>query len=86
MLGRQLQWGAGQQLDQPERNSSPRSGASWFLNHNRPGRVARKRAFVNPARVQVAMAVPLCLLYEICIWLAWYWERKQRRMEAAAAG
>ena len=35
---------------------------------------------------QVAMAVPLCLLYEICIWLAWFWERKQRRMEAAAAG
>ena len=35
---------------------------------------------------QVAMAVPLCLLYEICIWLAWFWERKQRRMEAATAG
>ncbi|HZL46199.1 MAG TPA: twin-arginine translocase subunit TatC [Opitutaceae bacterium] len=33
---------------------------------------------------QVAMAVPLCLLYEICIWLAWFWERKKRR-EAAAA-
>ena len=32
---------------------------------------------------QVAMAVPLCLLYEICIWLAWFWERKKRR-EAAA--
>jgi sec-independent protein translocase protein TatC len=35
---------------------------------------------------QVAMAVPLCVLYEVCIWLAWFWERKQRRMEAAAAG
>jgi sec-independent protein translocase protein TatC len=35
---------------------------------------------------QVAMAVPLCLLYEVCIWLAWFWERKQRRAEAAAAG
>ena len=35
---------------------------------------------------QVAMAVPLCVLYEICIWLAWFWERKQRRLEAAAAG
>jgi sec-independent protein translocase protein TatC len=34
---------------------------------------------------QVAMAVPLCLLYEICIWLAWFWERKKRRAEAAAA-
>jgi sec-independent protein translocase protein TatC len=28
---------------------------------------------------QVAMAVPLCLLYEICIWIAWYWEWKKRR-------
>jgi sec-independent protein translocase protein TatC len=35
---------------------------------------------------QLAMAVPLYLLYEVCIWLAWFWERKQRRMEAAAAG
>ena len=34
---------------------------------------------------QVAMAVPLCLLYEVCIWLAWFWERKKRRTEAAAA-
>ena len=34
---------------------------------------------------QVAMAVPLCLLYEVCIWLAWFWERKQRQEEAAAA-
>jgi sec-independent protein translocase protein TatC len=33
---------------------------------------------------QVAMAVPLCLLYEVCIWLAWFWERKKRRAEAAA--
>jgi sec-independent protein translocase protein TatC len=28
---------------------------------------------------QVAMAVPMYLLYEICIWIAWYWERKKRR-------
>jgi sec-independent protein translocase protein TatC len=35
---------------------------------------------------QVAMAIPLCLLYETCIWLAWFWERKQHRREAAAAG
>jgi sec-independent protein translocase protein TatC len=27
---------------------------------------------------QVAMAVPLYLLYEVCIWIAWYWERKRR--------
>ncbi len=31
---------------------------------------------------QVAMAIPLYLLYEICIWIAWYWERKKRRAEA----
>ena len=30
---------------------------------------------------QVAMAVPLYLLYEICIWIAWYWERKKRQTE-----
>jgi sec-independent protein translocase protein TatC len=30
---------------------------------------------------QVAMAVPLCLLDEACIWIAWFWERKQRRLE-----
>jgi sec-independent protein translocase protein TatC len=34
---------------------------------------------------QVAMAIPLCILYEICIWLAWFWERKKRRAEAATA-
>ncbi|MEI6861793.1 MAG: twin-arginine translocase subunit TatC [Verrucomicrobiota bacterium] len=28
---------------------------------------------------QVAMAVPLCLLYELCIWIAWYWDWKKRR-------
>ncbi|HEY1848977.1 MAG TPA: twin-arginine translocase subunit TatC [Opitutaceae bacterium] len=33
---------------------------------------------------QVAMAVPLYLLYESCIWIAWYWERKKRRAGAAA--
>lgn len=34
---------------------------------------------------QVAMAVPLYLLYEICIWIAWYWERKKRKATAAVA-
>jgi sec-independent protein translocase protein TatC len=28
---------------------------------------------------QIAMAVPLYLLYEVCIWIAWYWDRKKRR-------
>ena len=31
---------------------------------------------------QVAMALPLCVLYEACIWIAWYWERKERRLAA----
>jgi sec-independent protein translocase protein TatC len=28
---------------------------------------------------QVLMAFPLQLLYEITIWIAWYWERKEKR-------
>ena len=32
---------------------------------------------------QIAMAVPLYLLYEICIWIAYYWERKKRRAAPA---
>jgi sec-independent protein translocase protein TatC len=35
---------------------------------------------------QIIMFVPLQLLYEICIWITWYWERKDRKREAAAAG
>ena len=34
---------------------------------------------------QVAMAVPLYLLYEVCIWIAWYWEKKKKKAQAAAA-
>ncbi|MDX2187384.1 MAG: twin-arginine translocase subunit TatC [Opitutaceae bacterium] len=34
---------------------------------------------------QVAMAVPLWLLYEISIIIAWYWDRQKRKAEAAAA-
>ncbi len=33
---------------------------------------------------QVAMAIPLYLLYEVCIWIAWYWERKKLRAEGGA--
>ena len=33
------------------------------------------------------MAVPLQLLYEISVWIAWYWERKERqRNDPASAG
>jgi sec-independent protein translocase protein TatC len=31
---------------------------------------------------QVAMAIPLYILYEACIWIAWYWERKKLRAAA----
>ena len=31
---------------------------------------------------QVAMAVPLYLLYEVCIWIAWYWDWKKRKGES----
>jgi sec-independent protein translocase protein TatC len=34
---------------------------------------------------QVAMAIPLYLLYEICIWIAWHWERKKRRAAEASS-
>jgi Tat protein translocase TatC len=32
---------------------------------------------------QVLMAVPLQLLYEISVWIAWYWERKEKKRVAA---
>jgi sec-independent protein translocase protein TatC len=28
---------------------------------------------------QVLMAIPLQLLYELSVWIAWYWERKERK-------
>ncbi len=34
---------------------------------------------------QVLMAVPLQLLFEISVWIAWYWERQERKKEAAEA-
>jgi len=32
---------------------------------------------------QILMAVPLYVLYEICVWVAWYWERQEKKREAA---
>jgi sec-independent protein translocase protein TatC len=32
---------------------------------------------------QSLLAVPMCLLYEACIWIAWWMERKKRRGSAA---
>jgi sec-independent protein translocase protein TatC len=34
---------------------------------------------------QVLMAVPLQILYEISVWIAWYWERRDKRRETEAA-
>jgi sec-independent protein translocase protein TatC len=33
---------------------------------------------------QVLMAIPLYFLYEITIWIAWYWERRDRLKDTAA--
>jgi sec-independent protein translocase protein TatC len=32
---------------------------------------------------QVCMAIPLQLLYEISVWITWYWERKEKKAAAA---
>jgi sec-independent protein translocase protein TatC len=32
---------------------------------------------------QLLMAVPLQVLYEIAVWIAWYWERKEKKLAAA---
>ncbi len=32
---------------------------------------------------QVLMAIPLQILYEISVWVAWYWERKEKKRQAA---
>jgi sec-independent protein translocase protein TatC len=32
---------------------------------------------------QVLMAVPLQLLFEISVWVAWYWERQEKKRAAA---
>ncbi len=33
---------------------------------------------------QIMMAIPLQLLYEISVWIAWYWERKEKKRKAEA--
>jgi sec-independent protein translocase protein TatC len=32
---------------------------------------------------QILMAVPLQLLYEASVWIAWYWERNEKKRKAA---
>jgi sec-independent protein translocase protein TatC len=34
---------------------------------------------------QVLMAVPLLMLYEVTIWVAWYWERQERKKAMVAS-
>jgi sec-independent protein translocase protein TatC len=34
---------------------------------------------------QVLLALPLLALYEISVWIAWYWERRERKRNEAAA-
>jgi len=33
---------------------------------------------------QVLMAIPLLILYEISVWIAWYWERRDKKRELQA--
>jgi len=33
---------------------------------------------------QILMALPLQILYEITVWVTWYWERREKKREAAA--
>ena len=34
---------------------------------------------------QIMMAIPLQFLYEVSVWVAWYWERRDRKRAEAAA-
>jgi sec-independent protein translocase protein TatC len=31
---------------------------------------------------QILMALPLQILYEITVWITWWWERKERKRQA----
>jgi len=33
---------------------------------------------------QILMAIPLLVLYEISVWIAWYWERQDKKRAQAA--
>jgi sec-independent protein translocase protein TatC len=35
---------------------------------------------------QVLMAVPLYMLYEASVWIAWYWERQEKKKQETEAG
>jgi sec-independent protein translocase protein TatC len=65
------------------------------LNYSRLSKMRRYMIVINlvlgailttPEVVtQVLMAVPLQILYEVSVWVAWYWERRDRKLAAAKA-
>lgn len=44
-------------------------------------------ALLTPPDVitQILMAIPLQILYELTVWIAWYWHRRDKKQEALAA-
>jgi len=43
-------------------------------------------AFITPDFISTFfLVIPVLILLEICIWIAWYWERQRRAAESAAA-
>jgi sec-independent protein translocase protein TatC len=43
-------------------------------------------AFITPDFVStIFLVVPVLILIEICIWIAWYWDRQRKRAEEALA-
>ena len=49
-----------------------------------PAEQARRLAELRRARYGYLLAVPLLLLYEISVWIAWYWERQEKKRELEA--
>ena len=45
-------------------------------------------AILTPPDVitQILMAIPLQILYELTVWIAWYWERGDRKRAKAESG
>jgi sec-independent protein translocase protein TatC len=66
-----------------------------LLDHDKLRRARRYMILVNlvlgallttpEVLTQVAMFIPLQLLYELTIWIAWYWERQERKKQEAEA-
>ena len=53
---------------------------SEFANASFDGHDHKAPVLTTPEVVtQILMAVPLYLLYEITVWIAWYWDRQERK-------